>query len=411
MCLRFTLTTYSQTNLGLCSADISHAWFFVFDVVALVIFLIQVFCQFHYNTLPFDAAKHGDSAARMWLALTTRQTCLFIILSITLLNVRLGRSTYFGVKHIYLWSSTLGMVGTGAIAAAVLSIFGFTSLFGGIAVYFSVVTLLSTAVLCSLVLTLSRIRRNLEQDKVAHDIDSWPNPPPRKRKTSFATDEVQAIKDRASWITSIEGSTRRSLSPWSFATSEANHRKSKHISRYSMPTSFYSLTTGSLQSEINAIKHEYIPPVPPLPSPYRKAPPPQIITDASADGTPTSWLTSLSGSAKTMSPFSFPTTRPPSLRSLASRITRKQRKDPAQPSTGSTAVFPVTFTIDKQSRSAPPAALPLRSLAVAVNPTNHVVTALRVIIWLAMIWLPFVSYYSVTGSMSNFPNRRSPCPI
>ncbi|KIM25144.1 hypothetical protein M408DRAFT_26361 [Serendipita vermifera MAFF 305830] len=377
-------------KFGLSSADISHAWLSIFDTFSLAIFLAQVVYQFNNNDLPFEAAKYGDSAARLWLALTTRQTCLLIILAITLLHVRLGRPTYFGIRHIYLWLSTIGMVGIGAIAAAALSIFGLFSLFGGIAVYLSVITLLATILLSFLATTLVRIKHNLEKDKIAQEIDSWPNPPPRKRRTSFTTDEVQAIKDRASWVTSIEGSTRRSLSPWSFATSHASQRKSKHTSRHSMPASFYSLTTGSLQSEINAAKQERIPPVPPLPSPYKRPSPLQLSNSTPADGTPTSWLTSLSGTVKTMSPFSFPSTRPPSLKSIASRIAGRQRKNAALPSTGTTAVFPVTFVIDKPTRSPPTSILPLSSLATTTIPTNHIVTTHRVIIWLAMIWLPFI---------------------
>ena len=390
---KFLLCTnhYSQKKYGLCSADISHAWLSIFDTLSLIAFLVQVFCQFHDNSLPFDAAKHGDSAARLWLALTTRQTCLLIVLAITLLNVRLGRPTYFGIRHVQLWLSTIGTISTGAIAAAVLSISGFTSLFGGIAVYLSVVTLLATTLLGFLVLTLSRIKRNLERDRVAEEIDSWPNPPPRKPRTSFGTDEIHRIKDGASWITSIEGSARRSLSPWSFATSHAEYRRNKHTSRHSMPASFYSITSGSLQSEINAIKHEYIPPVPPLPSPYKKLPPVQSGNESSADGTPNSWLTSLSEAAKTMSPFSFPTTGPPSLKSITSRFARKQKKELTQPSTSTTAVFPVTFAINKPDRRQDTATLPLRNLAVTASPTNHIVTTSRVVLWLTMIWLPFVS--------------------
>jgi hypothetical protein len=393
----------------LSSADISHAWLSIFDTISLIVFLVQVFYQYQTDTSSFDAAKHGDSAARLWLALTARQTCLLIVLAITLINVRLGRSTYFGSKHIYLWLSTIGVVGTGAIAAALLSIFGFTSLFGGIAVYLSVVTVLAVSILGFLVTTLWRIKRNLEKDKEAQYVDSWPVPP-RKRQTSFTTEEVHAIKDGASWITSIEGSARRSLSPWSFAASHTNCPKNKHVARHSMPTSFYSLTTGSIVSEINAMKREQenVPPVPPLPSPYKKSPPGEIGTETSAEVTPTSWLTSFSG-AKTMSPFSFPTTRAPSLKTIASRLTGRRGKD-SQPNTGTTAVFPVSFAV-KPAHMPNINTMPLRSLAVTSTPQNHVVTTPRVIIWLAMICLPFVSRHTQYESITDGPSRCSPCRI
>jgi hypothetical protein len=394
---------------NLSSTDVSHVWLSIFDTVSLMAFLMEVLYQYQTNSLSFDATKHGDSAARLWLALTARQTCLLIILTITLINIRLGRSTCFGSKHIFLWLSTIGMVGTGVIAAALLSIFGFTSLFGGIAVYLSVVTILAVSILGFLVTTLWRIRYNLEKDREVQDIDSWPIPP-RKRRISFTTDEVRAMKDGASWITSIEGSARRSLSPWSFSASHNSYPKSKHVARHSMPTSFYSLPTGSIVSETNATKREqeHVPPFPPLPSPYQKTTQGQTDTETSEDPTPTSWLTSLSG-AKTMSPFSFPTTRAASLKTIASRLAGRRERD-MQPHTGTTAVFPVTF-VAKPDRVPHTSTMQLQSLVVTSTPTNHIVTTPRVITWLAMICLPFVSRIVHSGFVTDGPCRCSPCRI
>lgn len=374
---------------GVCAADIAHIWLTLFDLISLVVFLAQVFYQYQDDALAFDAATNGSAAARLWISLTARQSCSLVIISISLLYVRLGRPISFGPKHMYLWLPAVGMACTGTIAAALLADAGFTSLFGGVAAYLSVITIISTGFLIFLVATLLQILRNLESDRLALKIDSWPALDERKRRKSFSTDEIQALKDGSSWITSVEGSIRKSLSAWSFTTNTTNAAKGKHMSRHSFPISVTSHTPSSILSDPKAVRTTVIysvPPVPPLPSPYKSTPPELLRRGPSPSGSTNSWLTSLSGTRDTMSSFSFPTTRATSRATAASRLTARHKL----PTTTTTVVFPVSLHAKSSDETLQKDGSELFSLALRGEPRNHHVTFIRILLWSAMLWLPYV---------------------
>lgn len=375
---------------------------------------------------------HGSSAARFWISLTARQTALFVVLSITLLHVRLGRPVSFGPKHMFFWIPSLGFVLTGTIAAGVLADFGFYSLFPSLGTYLTVVALLATTLLASLAVTIWRIKRSLQTGKDVSSTDSWLDFSNHKRRQSFSTDDVEALKDGSSWITSTNGSERRSMSPWSFTTTNTinttttRSTSTRHRSRHSIPNSLRGQITNSICSENYNYSHgvvdEEIPPVPPLPPLYNKAftyekeanlpqqlpkPSPRIRDrqrpprEDSID----SWLTSISDSRETMSSFSFPTThysQPSSRRGNvnASRST-VHLKEPTLPTlAGTTTLHPsvppqVTFKSIDQSNDTENSAF--YSLDLTKPSSDRQMTLTRLIGWLATIWIPYVSLLLTTG--------------
>ncbi|KAJ7098784.1 hypothetical protein B0H15DRAFT_590840 [Mycena belliarum] len=304
---------------SLSPADKSHIWLASLDILALAIFIWQTVNE--YTGGPSDAANALDPASslRLWLAMTIRQTCLLLVGGITLLHVRMGRSISFGSKHWMLWTPTLLLVATSTGIAVVLSGAHVPSLFIGLVSYATTIAVMSSIAFCCLVGTLLAIKRNLA---VIQD-ESEPWPPVRQMekqpRPSFATEEIDAIRDGASWITSNASnasSRHNSVSAWSFSTHapSAHHGGRAQGSHPSVPakSSFWFSTSTPADA----------PPVPPLPSPFGPlSPTAQSLSDPDPfrrdvpPDTPrqrlesqTSWLTSTNGSHKTVSAWSYPTT-------------------------------------------------------------------------------------------------------
>ncbi|PBL02998.1 hypothetical protein ARMGADRAFT_1050470 [Armillaria gallica] len=310
---------------SLSPADKSHIWLASLDLLALVMIVWQVIMESLGG--PSDLGIAGDplSAVRVWLAMIVRPTCLLVVSAITLLHVRMGRSVLFGSKHWMLWAPTALFVITSTAAAGIVSGTGVTTFFTGLIAYASVVAVLSTAAFGCLIGTLLIIKRNLA---TMNDYDdSWP--PVRqmeeKPRPSFATEEIDAIRDGPSWITSSAGSRRGSISAWSFSTHHTGIAPNNGSGRpqgshnASVPTKS-SFWFGSSATNVNSI-----PPVPPLPLPYgptsptsaslgdpdpfrREVPTPLPDHPRNRLDSQTSWLTSSNGSHTVMSAWSFPPT-------------------------------------------------------------------------------------------------------
>lgn len=190
-----------------------------------------------------------------------------------------------------LWAPLILYICTSISITAVLASIGVSSLFMGVAAYSVVVALLSTGAFGWLVATLKMIHQNLEDGKAPDD--GWPGLPQRQRRRSFAPEDVDDLKDRESWITSIASTHARTMSAFSFSTVHSAHPSvySEHCQGHESPA----------------------PPVPPLPSPYRTTFPNN--TPAAEHAIPQlrskdSWLTEDSHPRSVLSAWSFPTSRP-----------------------------------------------------------------------------------------------------
>lgn len=272
----------------------------------------------------FASAADPASSARLWTVLTIRQTLLLIVAAITLLHVRLGRPVSFGRKHWILWAPSLVLIVTSTALSGVISGAGVNSLFYGLIAYNSTITVATALAFSCLIGTLFAIKRNL--NAINEETDPWP--PMReaeKPRPSFATEDIDALREGGSWISSNSSTSshHNSVSTWSFSTHHTGHASShgrpQNGGHHSVPTksSYW----------FGAASREDIPPVPPLPSPYtsqtvsptaetladpdpfrRDTPSPMPNYPRTRLGSQTSWLTS-NGSHTTISAWSFPTTQ------------------------------------------------------------------------------------------------------
>jgi len=137
----------------------------------------------------------------------------------------MGRSVSFGPKHWILWATTLLLAVTSTAIAGVLAGTGTKTLFTGIISYSAAVAIITSVAFCWLVVTLVMIKRNLAA--LDESADSWP--PLReiedKSRPPYAED-IDAMRDGSSWVTSDASSYRESISNWSF--SSHTHRASHH---------------------------------------------------------------------------------------------------------------------------------------------------------------------------------------
>jgi hypothetical protein len=267
----------------------------------------------------------------------------------------------------------------------------------------------STIMFSYLAMTLLSIRRNL-----LHRLEA---PAEKGPRPSFATEDIDALKEGSSWLTSAAGSRRDSMSAWSFSTwhsplpsTQGSVRDPRLGSHTSLPpkSSFWFGANGD----------EEIPPVPPIPSPYRhdaeKAchedePEPFAYRNhrRPPKSSNESWLSSPSVSQETMTAFSFPSSRPAS---PSNSQIGHSNKDAFVSSR--TAVSPM-----------PVSPLPHLSNAKVLGGYGHVgmtekgssttnldasktldISLAKMLLWFAMIWVPFVSCLHVQLSASSHYN-------
>jgi len=324
-------------------------WLAGFDFLALCIFIWQVIAESTSGPTGLSIASDPLSAVRVWFLLTARQGCLLVLVAITLLHVRMGRSIVFGKTHWMLWSPVVLLALTSTALAGVMSGAGVDSLFPGLAAYSGSVALLTTAAFAGLFATLYAIKKNL----AALNEDQEPWPPVRemedKPRPSFATEEIDAIRDGASWITSVPGSRRNSASAWSFSTHHTAVASSHHGHSYGRPQNAHS---GSVPAKSSfwfaaSSKADLVPPVPPLPSaygatsetlsgdpdPFRRDLPPLPDQPRGRLGSFTSWMTSTDGTRTTAPAWSFPPTDggscTPSVQDFQTAVSRSRPTTPA----------------------------------------------------------------------------------
>ncbi|KAG1768084.1 hypothetical protein EV702DRAFT_1144968 [Suillus placidus] len=314
----FGLPDYNFRSLS--SADKSHLWLASLDILALCVFIWQAVSEYYGGPAAYGEARDAASSARLWFALTIRQTCLFVVSALTLIHIRMGRSVSFGYRHWMLWVPTLLLGLTSTVLSGIVAGEGVPSFFVGLLAYSIIVAVLSSASFGSLVYTLVVIRRNLAA--LNDTADSWP--PAKevedKPRPSFATEDVDVLREGSSWLTSDAGSTHRdSVSNWSFSTHQT-HPRSGSLRIDCAMTSKTSLVPKSsywFDPPTPMTGNVLIPPVPTLPSSYPSSPNDALSSDPDPFrrdspsrprlGSQSSWLTSPSGSQISHSAWSYPT--------------------------------------------------------------------------------------------------------
>jgi hypothetical protein len=395
----------------LAPADKAHLWLAFIDLLALATFCSQVLVGY---LGPPDSQLASDvgGSVRLWVAMTVRQTFLLVIMAVTLLHVRSGRPVIFGSTHWLFWlpAAVLTVVSTSVAAAFVYA--GVASFFVGLVAYSGIIVALTTFLFACLFVTLLIIKRNL----AALNRVECCLPVERKPRPSFTTEEIDALRDGGSWITSNASTHRPSVSAWSLSTHTRRstyasvHAVFNKDSQPSVPakSSFWFNAASSLGTEV--------PPVPPLPSPYRNPhtnmhasenahgfmrpgldrcldpcgrnlPDPNHIARL-RNGSQTSWLSSTKGSHMTLSSWSYPTSNPDS--SSPDLRTELLHSRPATPIPALASSQVLGGYAPASTAKASDPEVGLASLAIEGSSIDLNLSVLKVLSWLALIWVPYV---------------------
>lgn len=293
--------------------------------------------------------------------------------------------------------------------AVVLADIGIGSLWAGLAAYTTAIGVSTSISLGCLIGTLLLIRHNVNVAAQAEldDQDSWP---PMKEKTirrSIATEDLEALKEGSSWITSHRSSSSRqnSISAFSFSTAHHPTHGTTNPATGSVPSilpkSSYWFGTATPGSAA-LISQESIPPVPRVPSPYRPRTPPLDDLHDSADpfhrspsreakSSANSWLSSPSVSQEMMTEWSFPTTRPASPNANEQELAARNASSPTvyDPIDSAPAVADRSL-----SRSQVLGGYAPQGNMVGLSPKASKdvdISVFRCVVWALSIWLPLVS--------------------
>ncbi|KAH9482502.1 hypothetical protein JR316_0004602 [Psilocybe cubensis] len=387
----------------LSPADKGHLWLSSLDLIALVIFFWQIVNESTTGPSGLALAFDPGSAIRLWIATTIRQTCLLFVASATLLQVRMAQSVTFGSRQWMIWAPTTLIIAVSATTAGLLSVTGISSLFYGLTGYSVVTAILTSVSFGYLIHTLFAIKKNLA---VVAGTNPWPSvrEVEEKPRPSFATEEIDALRDGASWITSNASSRRNSMSTWSFTT---------HQTATTVAQQVRGLRT-SKQSDMQ------IPPVPPLPSPYgplspvdsdpfrRDLPPfPDSQQQKPRMGSQSSWLTSSQGSHTTMTSWSYPTASHDGTVRLPSTQDYPTAYSPAL-DTVLTATQSMVAIHDLGAEGFPSSGMEVEKGLAALAPlgTSIEISMLPAYGWSVTIWLPlcFSLPYFILLSQGSTPS-------
>ena len=256
------------------------------------------------------------------------------------------------------------------------------------------------------------IRRNLTSTNELDD--SWP--PMRQideKRPSFAQEDVDALKDGSSWITSDAGSCHGgSVSAFSFSTHQTHARKTSNGSS-NLHGSVHSKSGFWFNPEVPG-RISPVPPVPPLPASFRPSSPTSAGVCDDPDpfrrtigndprirnGSQASWLTEPSLAPSTATAWSFPATRPPSRPNTPGMFPQStvdlhaELLRPAVPSRPQTPAISSTQVLGGYGFS--DVSLTEKQTGLAAVPEGDLDTNIpRVMIWFISVLLPCVSFASV----------------
>ena len=408
--------TFSPSSHYLPPADKSYVWLAICDVVAVSVFVWEAFAQWVDGSRGGGAsatAFGAGSAARLWLALTFRQTCFLVVSALILIHVRLRRSVSFGRAHWLLWVPFVLLASVSTIAAVLFAHHTTTTsrrrfLIGYVA-YSSTIAILNTVMFGSLVGSLINIRRSLAnsyQVTVSKESKS-PRQIFEKPQVSLATQDIDAVREGSSWITSPASSHRRrdkSISPYSHSTTRTRATQSIPASSEreqaaTAPFPFWPSqgtrssasprTPPSSRGDTYYEKTDFGP-VHRYRTRTQSLRAAAVTAAALTLSSQGSWISSSLGTRPTLSAWSYPSTphssprdRVRSTSAVQSAIASRAR---VLASDGQYA--PSSMQAERGSATA----------AVARSPQIEIST-LRIVAWLAGVWVPLVCPLSLIAVM------------
>lgn len=332
------------------------------------------------------------SAARLWLALTFRQTCFLIISALILIHVRRRKSVSFGYAHSYLWVPVLFIASVSTVAASLIADRIPRTFLIGYIVYSSTTAIINTVIFGSLVGGLIIIKRSLADFELeqARKESKPVGETPAEKPPQLALD-LEAIREGSLWITSAGSSRRRDEPnyPYSYSTTSSRTRATQNIvvspdqvtpprstvwPPQGMHPSTSSRNPSPRRDDIQANDFGYAPFRNRTQS-LRAAAAAAAALTVSSQG---SWISSSLGTRPTLSAWSYP-----------------QRSIP--PSRAQSVVEDaIALASDHRAPSVPQAERGTTSPASAAARSQEIeVSTLRILAWLAGVWAPLVCLFIV----------------
>ena len=388
--IKLTFSRLSSSSLP--SAGKSYVWLALSDIFAVVVFIWEAFSQWFDSSpesLSTTSRVTSRSAARLWLALTFRQTCFLIISVLILINVRRRKSVSFGRAHSYLWLPVLFIAGVSTVAAGLIADRIPGSFLIGYIVYSCTTAILNTLVFGSLVGGLIIIKRSLanfeleQARKVSKPVgEISPEKPPQ------LTLDIEAIREDSLWITSAGSSHRRDEPNYPYSHSTMTSSRTR-------PTQNVAVSPD----QANPPRSTVWPPQGTHPSTSSRNPSPRrddirtndfgyapfrnrtqsLRAAAAAAAALTvssrgSWISSSLGTHPTLSAWSYPTPR---------------SSPPSRVQSG--VEDAIALANDHRAPSGPRAERGTTSPASAAARSQEIeVSTLRILAWLAGVWAPLV---------------------
>ncbi|EJD01318.1 uncharacterized protein FOMMEDRAFT_169462 [Fomitiporia mediterranea MF3/22] len=217
-----------RKTLSLSHADKAHLWLSGLDIISLLVFVWEVFNQNLAQTTNRSVGTDTAASARLFLVLTLRQIFLLGISAVSLIQVRRSLQSSFGIFHWRVWVPPSTVT---AISTAITGIYaskGIQSFRIGVTAYIIFLAISTTAAIIFLVVSLRVIQDKLMSNSEWYD--SWYDAiTDVKSSYSFPTEDVEALKDGSSWITSDAGSRRDSISSFSFESTARSAETSHDV--------------------------------------------------------------------------------------------------------------------------------------------------------------------------------------
>jgi len=422
-------SAFSPSSRYLPPADKSYVWLALCDVVVVSVFVWEAFAQWvdaSTGTGATASAFGAGSAARLWLALTFRQTCFLVVSALILIHVRMRRSVSFGRAHWLLWLPFVLLASVSTVAAVLFAHHTTTTsrrrfLIGYVA-YSSTIAILNTVMFGSLVGSLITIRRSLansNQVTVSKESKS-PRRIVEKPQVSLATQDIDAVREGGSWITSPASSHRhrdKSISRYSHSTTGTRATQSMAASTEreqaaTAPFPFWpsqgTRSSGSprmprsSRGDTYYEKTDFGPVHRSRTQSLRAAAATAAALTLSSQG---SWISSSLGTRPTLSAWSYPSTPHSSPRdrvrstsavqpAITSTLTRDMspgttRSGVTSAGMGGSVRARVLASDGQYAPSSMQAERGSATAAAALSPQIEIST-LRIVAWLAGVWVPLV---------------------
>ncbi|KAI9457291.1 hypothetical protein F5148DRAFT_349217 [Russula earlei] len=380
-------------SYSLPPADKGYIWLALCDLSAAVVFVWETFDQWFDSSSSVGVASNVRSAARLWLALTLRQTCFLIISALIVIHVRLRKSVSFGFAQWYLWVPLVFLAGVSTIAAGLFVDITSRSFLIGYIAYSSTVAMLNTIMFGSLVRSLIIIRRNL----ALFQVSKCPHKTVETPQITLSAEDIDVIGEGCSWITSPTSSRRETRSLCSsFSTSTRSNRSiPDQASPPRLPLCILQGTQSSASrqtpspsrgdvyaKDFGLFRHQT--------QSFRAA----ALTLGSQKN---SWITSSLGTHPTISAWSFATRRSsppdsvPTGVESAIALTPTQGPSPCNASPVTAVVESVRVLANNSyAPSAPQAERRTSSTGALAHSSQIDISILRIVACLAGIWIPLV---------------------